>query len=113
ERIAIRARIDYNEVDRILGDVTANDDRARTLRTLAHAANTLRERRRRSGALLLQRREPKVQVRDAEIDVRILDTGSPSRILVGEFMILSNFAAARYAAENRIPIIYRVQPRAA
>src|SRR5208283_5867588 len=28
-----------------------------------------------------------------------------------EFMVLSNFIAARYAAMNRIPIIYRVEPQ--
>jgi exoribonuclease II len=31
--------------------------------------------------------------------------------MVGEFMVLSNYVAARYAANQRIPIIYRVQPR--
>jgi exoribonuclease-2 len=35
---------------------------------------------------------------------------SPSRQLVAELMVLSNYAAARWAADNRVPIIYRVQP---
>ena len=41
----------------------------------------------------------------------MLDNASPGRTLVAEFMVLSNFVAARYAAANRIPIIYRVQPQ--
>jgi exoribonuclease-2 len=41
----------------------------------------------------------------------VLDTNSPSRLLVGEFVVLSNYVAARYAADHRIPIIYRVQPK--
>src|SRR5260370_3077975 len=70
----------------------------------------LREKRRASGALLVQRREPKIEVSGGEIEVRLLDTSSPSGELVAEFMVLSNHVAARFAAENRIPIIYRVQP---
>lgn len=88
-----------------------NRETARTLHLLHQASSILRERRRRAGALLVQRRETKVKVHDDEIDVRMVDASSPSRTLVGEFMIMSNFVAARYAADNRIPMIYRVQPR--
>jgi exoribonuclease-2 len=35
---------------------------------------------------------------------------SPSRQLVAELMVLSNYVAARWAADHRVPIIYRVQP---
>src|SRR5260370_32061167 len=70
----------------------------------------LREKRRASGALLVQRREPKIKVSHGEIGFRLLDTSSTSRELVAEFMVLSNHVAARFAAENRISFIYRVQP---
>jgi exoribonuclease-2 len=63
--------------------------------------------------VLIQRREAKVRVRDDDIEVSVLDNSSPGRTLVAEFMVLSNFVAARYAAVNRIPIIYRVQPQVA
>src|SRR5208337_241193 len=36
---------------------------------------------------------------------------SPTSSRLGEFMVLSNYVAARYAADHRIPIIYRVQPK--
>jgi exoribonuclease-2 len=110
-RIRISQRLDYDRVDRILADTEFSGDLAETLGKLNIAANRLRERRRRAGALFIQRREAKVRVRGDDIQVEVLDTGSPSRLLVAEFMVLSNYVAARYAADHRIPIIYRVQPR--
>ncbi len=61
--------------------------------------------------MLIQRREAKVRVHGDDIQIEVIDTGSPSRLLVGEFMVLSNYVAARYAADHRIPNIYRVQPK--
>ncbi len=111
--LRIDSRLSYSEADRLLG--CADEDRseiAAALRTLNAAALKLRERRKRAGAVLTQRREPKVHVRGDQIDIEILDPNSPSRMLVAEFMVLSNHIAASYAAERRIPIIYRVQPAA-
>lgn len=110
-RAVIGQRLTYDEADRIIAAGDVSNEVSRTLRLLNTAAGWLRERRRRAGALLVHRRETKVKVHGNEIDVRIIDASAPSRTLVGEFMILSNFVAARYAANNRIPIIYRVQPR--
>ncbi len=111
-RIRISQRLDYDRADRILADPAASGELAETLLKLNLAATNLRERRRRAGALLIMRREAKVRVLGDEIQISMLDTGSPSRLLVGEFMVLSNYVAARYSADHRIPIIYRVQPRA-
>ncbi len=112
-RVRICSRLDYDQADRLLSDPSPGGEIAGTLRLLNAAAVKLRERRRRAGALLLQRREAKVRVRGGKIEIHMLDTSAPSRLLVGELMVLSNFVAARYAAGNRIPIIYRAQPRAA
>jgi exoribonuclease II len=110
-RIPIAQRLAYDEADRLLaGGDGASDEPAASLRLLQAAAMKLRERRRRAGALLVHRREAKVRVQDDTIEIRVLDSDSPSRTLVAEFMVLSNFVAARYAAESRIPIIFRVQP---
>jgi len=110
-RISIHQRLDYDLADRILSAPGASGEAADTLRRLFDAASKLRERRRTAGAMLIQRREPKVRVRGDEIEIFAIDSASPARTLVAEFMVLSNFVAARYAAENRIPIIYRVQPQ--
>jgi exoribonuclease-2 len=81
------------------------------LRLMNQAALKLRERRRLAGALLIHRREPKIKVsEDGEITLTLIDSASPSRLLVAELMVLSNYAAARWAADHRVPIIYRVQP---
>ena len=63
--------------------------------------------------MLVQRREAKVRVHGDDVEITVLDNASPGRTLVAEFMVLSNFVAARWAAANRIPIIYRVQPQVA
>ena len=110
-RIKISQRLDYDRADQVLADPEFSGEIADSLRALNLAASRLRERRRRNGALFIQRHEAKVRVRGDEIQIEIIDTSSPSRLLVGEFMVLSNYIAARYAAEHRIPIIYRVQPK--
>jgi exoribonuclease II len=110
-RIPIMRRLDYDQVDRILESGSSADDTAATVARLNAAAIQLRQRRRTAGAVLMQRREAKVRVRGDDVQITVLDNASPGRTLVAEFMVLSNFVAARYAAANRIPIIYRVQPQ--
>jgi exoribonuclease II len=113
--LRIGRRLSYAQADRILGGTEAAEEEIVTaLRCLYDAALELRERRKRAGAMLIQRREPKVRVRGDEIEIEVIDNNdSQSRLLVAEFMVLNNFVAASYAAERRIPIIYRVQPTAA
>ncbi len=110
-RIPIMRRLDYDQVDRIIESGTIADETAATVARLNAAAIQLRRRRRTAGAVLVQRREAKVRVRGDDVEITVLDNASPGRTLVAEFMVLSNFVAARYAATNRIPIIYRVQPQ--
>jgi len=111
--LGIDCRLSYTEADRLLGGTDeGKSEIAAALRMLQAAAAKLRERRKRAGAILTQRREPKVRVRGDQIEIELLDPNSPSRMLVAEFMVLNNFLAASYAAEHRIPIIYRVQPAA-
>jgi exoribonuclease-2 len=110
-RIPIMRRLDYDQVDRMLAPGNGADETAVTISRLHAAALMLRQRRRTSGAVLVQRREAKVRVRGDEVEITVLDNASPGRTLVAEFMVLSNFVAARYAAASRIPIIYRVQPQ--
>jgi exoribonuclease II len=110
--VKVAQRLDYETADRLL-DVDGRQSRPRAsvmLEGLHRMASKLRERRRRAGAALFARTEPKVKVRDDNIEIRLVDNASPSRQLVAEFMVLSNFVAAKFAADNRIPIIYRVQP---
>jgi exoribonuclease II len=109
-QIKIAKRLDYTAADRILESGHGDRQVATSLRMLQEAAQKLRERRRMAGAMLVHRREPKVTVHGDDIQIRVLDSDSAARSLVAEFMVLSNYLAARFAAEHRIPIIYRVQP---
>ncbi len=110
--IRITERVDYDRANSILENPAESGPAADAVRQLYGAALKLRENRRRAGAILTQRRESKVRVREGDkIEIEILDSASPSRTMVAEFMVLSNFVAARYAAINRVPIIYRVQPQ--
>jgi exoribonuclease II len=111
-RIKIAERVDYDRANAILENSAENGPAPDAVRRLYQAALKLRENRRRAGAILTQRRESKVRVRQGnKIEIEIMDSASPSRTMVAEFMVLSNFVAARYAAMNRVPIIYRVQPQ--
>ena len=109
-RIKIAARLSYDACDQMLLS-ESDTTQAVALRRMHDAALKLRDRRRAAGALLIHRREPKIKVNsNGEIELTLIDNLSPSRQLVAELMVLSNYAAARWAADNRVPIIYRVQP---
>ena len=109
-RIRIASRLSYDYCDALLASESDTAEAA-GLRRMYDAALKLRDRRRAAGALVVHRREPKIKVHpDGEIELTLIDSMSPSRQLVAELMVLSNYAAARWAAENRVPIIYRVQP---
>jgi exoribonuclease II len=111
-RIKIARRLTYELADELISGNSC-DETSVMLRRLHELAGQLRERRRTAGALLIQRREAKVRVSgDGEIQVSIIDDSSPSRELVAELMVLCNHAAAKFAAEQRIPLVYRVKPAA-
>jgi exoribonuclease II len=109
-RIKIAERLSYTAADALITSESGNATAA-MLRQLHELTSQLRERRRTAGALLIQRREPKIKVSpEGEIQISIIDNSSPSRELVAELMVLCNHAAARFAAEKRIPLVYRVKP---
>jgi exoribonuclease-2 len=109
-QIKVAQRLTYEQADELIITESGNE-MAAMLRRLNEVAGRLRERRRMAGALLIQRREPKIKVADdGKIQISIIDNSSPSRELVAELMVLCNHAAAKFAAEQRIPLVYRVKP---
>jgi len=106
----VSSRLTYHQADELLAGAPADDETATTLRALAAMADLLRERRRRAGALLIARRETKIRVHGENVELEVIDTAAPSRLMVAEYMVLANHLAARFAAENRIELIYRTQP---
>ncbi len=109
--ISVDARLTYARADALIsaGESGAGPA-AQSLALLHSTALKLREGRRRAGAVLYQRRESKVRVRDGAIEISVVETDTPSRQMVAEYMIISNYLAARFCAEHSVPIIYRVQP---
>lgn len=109
-QIKVAQRLSYARADAWIAAESVHPE-ALKVRRLYEAAQRLRERRRAAGAVIVSRREPKVKVAaDGSIEISVIDNASASRMLVAEFMVLSNHVLARHAANNRIPIIYRVQP---
>jgi len=109
--IAVDERLTYARADALIaGCEDADGPAAQSLALLHSTALKLRERRRRAGAVLYQRRESKVRVRDGAIEISVVETDTPGRQMVAEYMIISNYLAARFCAEHSVPIIYRVQP---
>ncbi len=102
-RIRVARRYTYEEVDVSLAQ---EDPFWKLLYTLAQGFLRWRESQ---GALAVTLPEVVLRVReDGEIEFRRLEF-TPARILVAEFMIAANFAAAQFLHERNIPAIYRFQ----
>jgi len=64
------------------------------------------------GALILSLPEVTIHVdADSSISLDMISQQTPSRMIVSEFMILYNWSAARFCADNHIPILYRGQEK--
>lgn len=107
EAIKVLKRLHYSDADKLIEQ--GEDDTAQYLRELLGCAKQLYNRRVAEGAFTLQRPEYKISINDDNIIVGLIEKNSPSRLLVAEMMILSNHIAAKYAYQNQVPIIYRVQ----
>lgn len=104
--IRVSQRLSYDDVDRQLEEGDA------TLLTLHDIAAACEERRIRSGALRVHKREA-VPFKEPDGSIRLLgiDEDSPARILVSEMMVLANSVMAEFAATHRIPVLFRGQDR--
>ncbi|RMG44088.1 MAG: RNB domain-containing ribonuclease [Acidobacteria bacterium] len=107
-QIVVTRRLSYAEADRLLRS-PADDEVAEPVRRLHEIAQQLLAERLKQGAIVIRRPELKVRVRDGRIAMKVIDPRSPSRQLVGEFMILANRLAAQHAARQGVPIIFRTQ----
>jgi exoribonuclease II len=106
--LKVQKRLSYDEADALFG---AGDE---SLRTLHEIARQLQDARAARGAITFRRPELKIRVHGDEIEVKKIDTNSPSRLVVSEMMILANGLSADFATVNALPVIYRTQePREA
>jgi exoribonuclease-2 len=99
-------RYSYDDVDRLLEEGDA------TLLTVHEIAAACEERRLRKGAVKVHRREV-VPFLEDDGSIRLLEIEeeSPARSLVAEMMVLANSVLAEFAAQHRIPVLFRGQER--
>lgn len=101
--VRIRRQLTYR-------DVNEQIDEDSELKALCELALKLRQKRLDQGAVILPLPEIQVYVNSAGmIQVANYDKESPSQILVSEWMIEANAAAAAYLAQKQIPALYRSQ----
>jgi exoribonuclease-2 len=108
--VRIARRLTYDFVDGAL-ESGADEDIA----TLHRLADLRRKRRLAEGAVFIPFPSVEIHVEydqecHARIEVRREEHDVPSQVLVSEFMILANEAAARYCVEHGIPAVFRGQP---
>ncbi len=101
--VRIRRQLTYRDVNKRI-------DEESKLKALYELALKLRRKRLDLGAVILPLPEIQVYVNSAGmIQLATYDKESPSQILVSEWMIEANAAAADYLAQRQIPALYRSQ----
>lgn len=102
--IRVKERLTYEEASR---RIETNDE---TLKLLYELTSTLREKRKREGAIVLQVPEVYATVDEQGIvHLKRYDREEPSQVVVSECMIAANAMAAKFFAEHNIPALYRAQ----
>jgi len=108
-RVVVAANRTYEDVDRDLDSGAAGD----MLQTGFELAEKLRRKRLAAGAVIIEQAEPVVHLtgedRDPRVDIDVKPLCPKSQLLVSELMILANTAAALWAGQNRLPMLFRTQ----
>ncbi len=101
--VRVRSQLTYRDVDERIHEESR-------LEALWEIASKLRRKRLDLGAVILPLPEIQVYVNSAGmIQIARYDKETPSQILVSEWMIEANAAAAGYLAQRQIPALYRNQ----
>lgn len=102
--VTVNRQLNYAEVNELIGiDVE--------LTILCDLSRKLRERRLAAGALILPFPEVEIFIGPGDdVEIRLADSETPSRVLISEFMILANTLAAAYLADRETPGLFRSQP---
>ncbi len=102
--VRVKRQLTYEQVNRDL-------EKDPELKKMFALAKALKEKRRLRGALNLSLPELQISVdQEGTVQPYLLDQGSPSRMIIAEFMILFNWLAGRFCKEHQIPALYRTQP---
>lgn len=107
--INVGKRLSYAEADDLLRGVEQNSLTS-DLQRLWQIAQVRKALRISQGAIVIEGDEIKVKISNGDVSATLLPSDSPSRILVGECMILANEMAARYCRKHNLPALYIAQP---
>lgn len=101
--ISVKQQLTYQEADNLV-------KQDKKMATLAALSKLLRQRRVNNGALLLPLPELNIRINeDDSIAISRSASDTPSRIIVAEFMILTNTLGAQFVAEREVPGLFRCQ----
>lgn len=105
--IKVTKKLSYEEADERLYQ---GGDEGKALSDLLEVAEALRQHRLDAGALIFSSPEfLPVQKEDGSLTLKKIDPSSPSRDIITELMISTNFGAAQLFAKAQLPAIYRTQ----
>ncbi len=107
--IRVQRRLSYELANELIMNTDESLPGSSDLKLLHAIACKLQQERAARGAITIRRPEIQVHVDACGIHVSKLDSNTPSRLLVSEFMILCNSLSADFAALQNLPIIYRTQ----
>jgi len=101
--VRIREQLTYDQVNVLLGDEPI-------FSALHELSQTLRKKRVAAGALVIPLPEIYFEFEnDPDMQIRLVEQDTPAKTMVSECMILYNWLAARFAADTKLPILYRSQ----
>ena len=95
------------------GEDTPAHEFAEQIQLGAELGDKLQEQRIASGAVIIERNDPKVVLsgegQDTKVEIVPADDTPRAMKLVSEMMILANSGIARWAKENGVPLLHRTQ----
>lgn len=107
--VRVHQRLSYERANELISGSGEDIPGSCELKLLHAIACRLLQERASRGAITVRRPEIEIHVDESGIHISTMDSNSPSRLLVSEFMILCNSLSADFAALNNLPIIYRTQ----
>ena len=117
-RISVAANLSYEDCEAALADETSEAaERVKPylgmLKMSLNLAEKFKQRRLKTGAVVIERNDPEILLHgsgaDTVVEILPAPEEAPAQNIVGEFMLVANTAAAKWAAERGVPLIHRTQ----
>lgn len=107
--VQVAANLTYTEVEQAFAENTASA----MLEAGLELAHKLRQRRLRSGAVIIERPEPEMVLQGSgaatQVHLEMKDPTPKAQLVVSEYMILANRAMAQWAKTHDLGLVYRTQ----